>query len=113
MFRLLLAITACCLCSARIGLVTGDCETTVLSKNAGKPQLSEFQEFAPEHASSSSGKKELYFTQTLDHFNFVDKRTWEQRYFLIGEQLTLSVYSIENRNYLSSDAKLQKQCNLL
>lgn len=31
-----------------------------------------------------SGPKELYFCQTLDHFNFLDNRTWDQRYFLIG-----------------------------
>lgn len=39
------------------------------------------------HASEtqqSSGPKELYFCQNLDHFNFLDNRTWDQRYFLTG-----------------------------
>ena len=31
-----------------------------------------------------SGPKELFFQQTLNHFNYLDNRTWLQRYFLQG-----------------------------
>ena len=43
--------------------------------------------------SDSGDPKELYFCQTLDHFNFIDNRTWDQRYFLIGELIVLTSFA--------------------
>ena len=50
---------------------------------------------SPARARVSSGPQELYFPQQLDNFNYLERRTWMQRYFLIGI-LCVYVYYLYN-----------------
>ena len=75
-----------CYCLAGLILVAG----LSVSDYDGARTLLKHADEQPAESQVSSGPKELYFTQTLDHFNFVDNRTWDQRYFLIGMYVDLA-----------------------